>query len=127
MTKKSIYAYIFNSSTLFNNVPIAQWSTHMPCNWEAAASNLTEAFGFSLKGPLYVVDDSGKKTYLAGLQCTLTSSCAINKLASFKTYLRYHFNFFVGFYSHIGRKNSEKFWLHRIFVETKTSWRLYMG
>ena len=55
---------------------MAQWSTHMPCNREAAGSNLTEAFGFSLKGPLYVVDDSGKKTYLAGLQCTLTSSCA---------------------------------------------------
>ena len=76
MTKKSIYAYIFNSSTLFNNVPMAQRSTHMPCNREAAGSNPTEAFGFSLKGPLYVVDDSGKKTYLAGLQCTLTSSCA---------------------------------------------------
>ena len=30
-------------------------------------------FGFSLKGAHYEVDYSGKKTYLAGLQCTLTS------------------------------------------------------
>ena len=55
---------------------MAQWSTPMPCNREAAGSNLTEAFGFFLKDTLYVVDDSEKKTYLAGLQCTLTSSCA---------------------------------------------------
>ena len=34
-------------------------------------------FGFFLKGAHYEVDYSGKKTYLAGLQCTLTSSCAI--------------------------------------------------
>ena len=33
-------------------------------------------FGFYLKGAHYEVDYSGKKTYLAGLQCTLTSSCA---------------------------------------------------
>ena len=33
-------------------------------------------FGFFLKGTHYEVDYSGKKTYLAGLQCTLTSSCA---------------------------------------------------
>ena len=33
-------------------------------------------FGFFLKGAHYEVDYSGKKTYLAGLQCTLTSSCA---------------------------------------------------
>ena len=32
-------------------------------------------FGFFLKGAHYEVDYSGKKTYLAGLQCTLTS-CA---------------------------------------------------
>ena len=36
-------------------------------------------FGFLLKGAHYEVDYSGKKTYLAGLQCTLTSSCAISK------------------------------------------------
>ena len=35
------HAYIFNSSTLFNNVPMAQWSTLMPCNREAACSNLS--------------------------------------------------------------------------------------
>ena len=34
-------------------------------------------FGFFLKGAHYEVDYSGKKTYLAGLQCTLTS-CAKN-------------------------------------------------
>ena len=33
-------------------------------------------FGFFLKGAHYEVDYSGNKTYLAGLQCTLTSSCA---------------------------------------------------
>ena len=33
-------------------------------------------FGFFLKGAHYEVDYCGKKTYLAGLQCTLTSSCA---------------------------------------------------
>ena len=33
-------------------------------------------FGFCLKGAHYEVDYSEKKTYLAGLQCTLTSSCA---------------------------------------------------
>ena len=37
--------YIFNRmriySTLFNNVPMAQWSTLMPCNREAAGSNLS--------------------------------------------------------------------------------------
>ena len=54
---------------------MAQWSTLMPCNREAAGSNLW-GFGFYLKGAHYEVDYSGKKTYLAGLQCTLTSSCA---------------------------------------------------
>ena len=34
-------------------------------------------FGFCLKGAHYEVDYCGKKTFLAGLQCTLTSSCAI--------------------------------------------------
>ena len=53
---------------------MAQWSTLMPCNREAAGSNLSGVF---LKGAHYEVDYSGKKTYLAGLQCTLTSSCAI--------------------------------------------------
>ena len=33
-------------------------------------------FGFILKSAHYEVDYSGKKTFLAGLQCTLTSSCA---------------------------------------------------
>ena len=33
-------------------------------------------FWLFLKGAHYEVDYSGKKTYLAGLQCTLTSSCA---------------------------------------------------
>ena len=33
-------------------------------------------FGFFLRGANYEVDYSGKKTCLAGLQCTLTSSCA---------------------------------------------------
>ena len=37
-------------------------------------------FGFSLKGAHYEVDYSGKKTYLAGLQCTLTSSRAKSAL-----------------------------------------------
>ena len=54
---------------------MAQCSTLMPCNREAAGSNLW-GFGVFLKGAHYEVDYSGKKTYLAGLQCTLTSSCA---------------------------------------------------
>ena len=33
-------------------------------------------FGFSLKAAYYEVGYCGKKTFLAGLQCTLTSSCA---------------------------------------------------
>ena len=37
-------------------------------------------FVFFLKGAHYEVDYSGKKTYLAGLQCTLTSSCAKTEL-----------------------------------------------
>ena len=40
------HAYIFNSSTLFNNVPMAQWSTLMPCNREAAGSNLSGVLAF---------------------------------------------------------------------------------
>ena len=36
-------------------------------------------FGFSLKGAYYEVGYCGKKTFLAGLQCTLTSSCAKNE------------------------------------------------
>ena len=41
-------------------------------------------FGFFLKGAHYEGDYSGKKTYLAGLQCTLTSSCAKIKEDPFK-------------------------------------------
>ena len=37
-------------------------------------------FGFCLKGAHYEVCYCGKKTYLAGLQCTLTSSCAKTRL-----------------------------------------------
>ena len=37
-------------------------------------------FGFSLKGAYYEVGYCGKKTFLAGLQCTLTSSCAIKSV-----------------------------------------------
>ena len=36
-------------------------------------------FGFILKSAHYEVDYCGKKTFLAGLQCTLTSSCAIKR------------------------------------------------
>ena len=54
---------------------MAQWSTLMPCNREAAGSNLW-GFGFILKSAHYEVDYSGKKTFLAGLQGTLTPSCA---------------------------------------------------
>ena len=39
-------------------------------------------FGFNLKGAHYEVDYCGKKTYLAGLQCTLTSSCAKTTLTN---------------------------------------------
>ena len=55
---------------------MAQWSTLMPCNREAAGSNLSGVLAFFLKGAHYEVDYCGKKTYLAGLQCKLTSSCA---------------------------------------------------
>ena len=68
---------------------MAQWSTLMPCNREAAGSNLS-GFCFYLKGAHYEVDYSGKKTHLAGLQCTFTSSCAkgndeIPRVAEIKT------------------------------------------
>ena len=59
---------------------MAQWLTLMPRNREAAGSNLSGGFGFSLKGAYYEVGYCGKKTFLAGLQCTLTSSCAKNAL-----------------------------------------------
>ena len=36
-------------------------------------------FGFCLKGAHYEVDYCGKKTFLARLQCTLTSSCATSR------------------------------------------------
>ena len=65
MTKKAIYytayAYIFNISTDFNVVPMAQWITPLPCNRKAAGSNLTGAFGFCLKFTHIADDDSGKK------------------------------------------------------------------
>ena len=70
MTKTSIiliYVYIIliacvyiQQFNFFNNVPMAQWSTLMPCNREAAGSNLW-GFGFYLKGAHYEVDYSGKK------------------------------------------------------------------
>ena len=42
---------------------MAQWSTLMPCNREAAGSNLSGwGFGFYLKGAHYEVDYCGKKT-----------------------------------------------------------------
>ena len=62
---------------------MAQWSTLMPCNREAAGSNLSGVLAFFLKGAHYENDYSGKKTYLAGLQCTLTSSCAKNSIYCF--------------------------------------------
>ena len=41
---------------------MAQWSTLMPCNREAAGSNLSGVlFGFILKSAHYEVDYSGKK------------------------------------------------------------------
>ena len=40
------HAYIFNRSNLFNNVPMAHWSTFMPCNREAAGSNLSGVLAF---------------------------------------------------------------------------------
>ena len=40
---------------------MAQWSTLIPCNREAAGSNLSGGFGFYLKGAHYEVDYSGKK------------------------------------------------------------------
>ena len=64
---------------------MAQWSTLLPCNRDAAGSNLW-GFGFFLKGAHYEVDYSGKKTYLAGLQCTLTSSCAKRGPYGFKRF-----------------------------------------
>ena len=41
---------------------MAQWSTLMPCNREAAGSNLSGVF---LKGAHYEVDYSGKKNILS--------------------------------------------------------------
>ena len=56
---------------------MAQWSTLMPCNREAAGSNLW-GFGFILKSAHYEVDYSGKKNFLSwtAMHITLTSSCA---------------------------------------------------
>ena len=68
---------------------MAQWSTLMPCNREAASSNLSGVLAFFLKGAHYEVDYSGKKTYLAGLQCTLTSSCAKTLNKFLFLYVRY--------------------------------------
>ena len=42
-------------------------------------------FGFYLKGAYYEVGYCGKKTFLAGLQCTLTPSCAKNEKLSERT------------------------------------------
>ena len=39
---------------------MAQWSTLMPCNREAAGSNLSGVFGFIRKSAHYEVDYSGK-------------------------------------------------------------------
>ena len=66
---------------------MAQWLTLMPRNREAAGSNLSGVFllgkpGFSPKGAYYEVGYCGKKTFLAGLQCTLTSSCAKTEIGS---------------------------------------------
>ena len=44
---------------------MAQWSTLMPCNREAAGSNLSGGFGFYLKGAHYEVDYSGKENLLS--------------------------------------------------------------
>ena len=46
-------------------------------------------FGFSLKGAYYEVGNCGKKTFLAGLQCTLTSSCAKKAKVNFTFQLEY--------------------------------------
>ena len=49
-------------------------------------------FGSFLKGAHYQVDYCGKKTSLAGLQCTLTSSCAITKPDHHYVFLNQHFS-----------------------------------
>ena len=77
---------------------MAQWLTLMPRNREAAGSNLS-GFGFSLKGAYYEVGYCGKKTFLAGLQCTLTSSCAktINYLIQMSKFsIKCFKTFFIG-------------------------------
>ena len=57
-------------------------------------------FGFSLNGAYYEVGYCGKKTFLAGLQCTLTSSCAKSDEIN----------------QHRTEKNGEKRFLLRTFV-----------
>ena len=57
-------------------------------------------FGFSLKGAYYEVGYCGKKTFLAGLQCTLTSSCAKKVKQILET--RLHLNKSEGCYHSIG-------------------------
>ena len=47
-------------------------------------------FGSFLKGAHHEVDYCGKKTYLAGLQCTLTSSCAKSSGAKIINYDQYY-------------------------------------
>ena len=58
-------------------------------------------FGFSLKGAYYEVGYCGKKTFLAGLQCTLTSSCAKNiRNESFLEFHLVYISVFPTFFSH---------------------------
>ena len=55
---------------------MAQWLTLMPRNREAAGSNLSGVLAFLQKALIMKLAIVEKKTFLAGLQCTLTSSCA---------------------------------------------------
>ena len=57
---------------------MAQWLTLMLRNREAAGSNLSGVLAFLSKALIMKLAIVEKKTFLAGLQCTLTSSCAIN-------------------------------------------------
>ena len=74
------------STILYSEKPVKNLNYGTVVNTYAAQSGGCRfeslwGFGFSLKGAYYEVGYCGKKTFLAGLECTLTSSCAITKLS----------------------------------------------
>ena len=78
-------SYIFNRMRIYSTVQLCSitslWHSGQRYAVQSGGCRFESlwGFGFSLKGALYQVDYCGKKTSLAGLQCTLTSSCATKR------------------------------------------------